>query len=196
MPAEREWDAIARVLVDAYDVDLQNYQTRLVRDLKNTPSGARFVDWAERNRSTFEILLRVVSVAVQRLPRDRGVILDTVRDQLARLPADVRDAVLTDSSTDSGGPARGLLSDREFSQQYEAALEGLSDQDLAFVASLPRERLKEWVLSPARIRPHKLALWRSEVPFGTQVDHLLQRWHDSQVRRGLNPPPLTRDKPQ
>jgi hypothetical protein len=58
--------------------------------------------------------------------------------------------------------------DAEFSRKYEEAISDLSEDDLEFVASLTRDRLNEYVYSPARIRPLKLKKWRED---DTAPDH-------------------------
>jgi hypothetical protein len=184
MAGNEGWEAIARILVDAADVDLQIYQGRLLRELRSTPSGDKIADWATRNRLAFEALLRAVSVAAQRLPKDRGLALDTARDQLARLPVELRRTFMADESSEVTGHRRDLLSDENFKRQYEAALEGLTDDELAYIASLSTERLREWVLSPASIRPHKIALWTKQKPLGAQVDQFLDSWAASAEKRG------------
>ena len=56
--------------------------------------------------------------------------------------------------------------DKEFYRKYEQALEGLSDEDLGQVAKFNPDRLKEWVSSPPKIRPHLLKKWREERTVG------------------------------
>ena len=49
-----------------------------------------------------------------------------------------------------------------FASKYEEAIRDLSEDDVAFVASLSAARLQEYVYSPARIRPFKLHQWRAQ----------------------------------
>lgn len=54
------------------------------------------------------------------------------------------------------------LLDDEFYIRYEQALDGLSEMALAQVAMLDPKKLREWVYSPAKIRPHLLKKWKDE----------------------------------
>lgn len=155
-------DELARILVDAFDVDIQLYMGKALRELRATPSGERLVEWARGNPRTFETLLRALSVVAQQFPGNQSLIQETLRDQLARLPVEIRRATLGDDVQTPVHQAGDILEDPEFVKKYEAALQGLSAEELAFVASLNRSRLREWVLSTAAIRPHKLQMWRTE----------------------------------
>ena len=64
-----------------------------------------------------------------------------------------------DGDADAG---RGSMVFTEaFAAKYEEAIRDLSDDEVAFVASLSAARLQEYVYSPARIRPFKLQQWRA-----------------------------------
>lgn len=167
-----EW--IGKTIIDAFDVDIQIFAGRFLRNLRQTPLGAQFAAWAENNPIAFEVMLRAFSAAVQVAPRNHSVIAEAVRDQAARLPVELRRAILGDEPT---GPSTGSsgypLSDPDFAQRYEHALRGLSEDQLRAVARLSQARLKEWVYSPAAIRPIKLDQWAHEKTAGDQVAQLI-----------------------
>ena len=64
-----------------------------------------------------------------------------------------------------------------FASTYEEAIRDLSEDDVAFVASLSAARLQEYVYSPARIRPFKLHQWRAQdaAPAHELLTTLLER---------------------
>lgn len=147
---------VARTIVDMWDVDLQQWMGRTLAKLRETPTGSSFADWAQANPFMFESLLRVTSAAVRRLPNDDNLIIETVYTQLSRLPVEVKRAV------DSGTPqfvSRQGNNDKEFLDRYEEAVKDLSDEDLAKVVRLDAQRLRQWVDSPSRIRPHLMKKW-------------------------------------
>lgn len=151
---------IARVLVDAFDVDLQLYIGKSLKALRNTSNGQKFADWAESNKLIFEVMLRGISVLVQKLPKDNKTILyETIVQQLERLPVEIRRAVIDDSPTFTNSPLNKNIFDEAFNKKYEQALEGLTDDELLQVAKLNQDNLIEWVNSPAKIRPFLLKKW-------------------------------------
>lgn len=159
MPADRAWNEIARLLVGAFDVDIQHWMGRAFVRLRETPGGASFADWAETNPVVFETLLRVTSAAVRSLPKDDNLLIETVYTQLARLPVEVERAVK------DGTPrfvSRGTRNDDEFFRRYEDAVKDLSDDDLTKVVRLEYQRLHKWVNSPRRVRPHLLKKWAEQ----------------------------------
>jgi hypothetical protein len=159
---------VIRALLDAADVDIQLYSARLIEELKGTQEGRAFADWAACNPATFQAMLRAFSIVVQRNPRDMSALEATVRDQLARLPAEVARTIDEAPSVVSSSPP--LLADREFSRRYEEAVTGLSDSDLKVVAGLAERELRDWVYSPPSVRPHKLAAWGSRKSLWQQFD--------------------------
>jgi sulfite reductase alpha subunit-like flavoprotein len=150
---------IARTLVDAFDVDIQLWMGKALKRLRDTAAGESFARWAEANPMAFEILLRVTSAAVRRLPQDSNLLVDTIYTQLSRLPVEVKRAVEADGVEIT---FRTTQKDDEFFAKYEDALKDLPDESLAEIAQLSRRQLKEWVNSPSRIRAHLLKKWAKE----------------------------------
>ncbi len=56
-----------------------------------------------------------------------------------------------------------------FKQLYEAAIDDLTAEELAEVAALNKTHLREWVMAPAKIRPHLLIRWRNEKSAAEQM---------------------------
>lgn len=156
MPADSVFNEVARTIVDAFDVDIQLWMGRAFGKLRETPVGASFANWAEANTIVFEGLLRVTSALVRRLPNDENLLLETVYTQLSRLPVEVRRAVNSDAPS---FVTRRDKDDEGFFSRYEDAVKDLSDNHLAQVVRLDPHRLREWVNSPARVRPFLLTKW-------------------------------------
>ncbi|MFH0775587.1 MAG: hypothetical protein V2A53_08900 [bacterium] len=156
---------IARFLVDAFDVDMQLYMGKAMRQLKDTPTGMKFVAWAESNPMAFEALLRLISASAQRIPKDKSLLMQAVLDQLGRLPVEIHRSIIEDNN-------ESLLTSQEkiplvaedFRKRYEEALEGLSDELLEQIARLSHSKILEWVNSPAKLRPYLLKKWKEEKP--------------------------------
>jgi hypothetical protein len=150
---------VARTLVDAFDVDIQLWMGKALKKLRETPAGESFANWAETNPMAFEILLRVTSAAVRRLPQDGNLLIDTVYTQLSRLPVEIKRAVDDDGS---GRTFQATRKNGEFFAKYEDAVKDLPDESLAEVARLNHRQLNQWVNSPSRIRPQLLKKWAQE----------------------------------
>lgn len=208
MPAEGTWDVIARLIVGAFDVDIQHWMGNAFVKLRETPVGASFADWAEENQIAFEVLLRCTSALVRQLPNDDNLMMETVYTQLSRLPVEVERAVK------NGVPTFVSTNEKDaesFFEKYQDAIQDLPDEDLARVAALERRRLQEWVNSPARIRPHLLAEWAKQDAgrdkkkessraalkefdhtVATKVRAFNQHLKDQQTEREANEPNLSR----
>jgi hypothetical protein len=152
---------VARTLVDAFDVDIQLWMGKALKKLRDTRAGESFANWAEANQMAFEILLRVTSAAVRRLPQDSNLLLETIYTQLSRLPVEIKRAVDADIYS-SGITFQTARKHDEFFAKYEDAVKDLPDESLAEVARLDHRQLNEWVNSPSRIRPHLLRKWAQE----------------------------------
>ncbi len=150
---------VARTLVDAFDVDIQLWMGKALKKLRGTPAGESFANWAEANQMAFEILLRVTSAAVRRLPQDSNLLIETIYTQLSRLPVEIKRAVDDDGS---GVTFQAARKNGEFFAKYEGAVKDLPDESLAEVARLTHRQLNEWVNSPSRIRLHLLKKWAQE----------------------------------
>jgi hypothetical protein len=159
VPSDTTWSLIARLIVGAFDVDIQHWMGNSFNRLRETDVGTAFAEWAEGNPAAFETLLRVTSAAARQLPKDDNLLMETVYTQLGRLPVEVERAVR------NGAPRFVNTSERDaesFFKKYAGALQDLADEDLAKIAILKRSRLDKWVCSPAPIRPHLLARWSKE----------------------------------
>lgn len=155
---------IARFLVDAFDMDMQLYTGNLMKQLRATEQGERFAAWAETNPIAFKTLLRAISASAQRIPKDDNLLMQAVSDQLGRLPVEIYRAILDGHNIDSSIEVshKNTQSDEDFRKSYENALEGLSDEDLRQIVNLPQAKVREWVNSPAKIRPYLLLKWQKE----------------------------------
>jgi hypothetical protein len=54
------------------------------------------------------------------------------------------------------------MSEDDFQERYERALNGLASDQIEQVAQLEPFRLREWVDSPAKIRPFLLGKWQKQ----------------------------------
>lgn len=159
MQANDTWKTIARLIVGAFDVDIQHWMGKSFVRLRETPTGASFADWAEQNHFAFETLLRGTSALARQLPKDDNLLVETLYTQLARLPVEVERAVK------DGTPnlvSSGTKDEEGFLRKYDDAVKDLSEEDLAKVVRLEGHRVREWVKSPGRVRPHLLAKWAEE----------------------------------
>ncbi len=159
MPSDAALKDVARLIVGGFDVDIQHWMGNAFARLRETPVGASFADWAEENSVAFELLLRGTSALVRQLPKDDSLLVETLYTQLARLPVEVERAVKGNGPIFVNSKAKD---DEGFFRKYEDAVKDLSDDDLAKVAGLDGIRLREWVNSPARVRPHLLAKWADQ----------------------------------
>lgn len=107
---------LTQVIVDAFDVDAQLFVGRVLASLRTSPTGDALARWAADHPRAFNNLLRGVSAAAQRLPRDRSALQDFVRDQLARLPVEVHR-----NFVDAAGPAAAPVSPISLAETADAA---------------------------------------------------------------------------
>lgn len=190
---------ILGVLADAFDVDIQLYMGKVLAKLRQTSWGATFVEWANAHHLLFEMLIRMISVAVQRVPNpDRNIVMSAATDALENLPIELRRAVLGDAPVISSSSSKALPEGDSFFDRYEQALESLSDEELLQVAGLGSTRLKEWVNSPKKIRPALLKKWaegkttKPEDSFSNNakqgIDSMnvsIEKWLD-EIKKGRN----------
>jgi hypothetical protein len=158
MSEQNALNTIARVIIDAFDVDIHIYTIQFLRKLRETSFGIRFATWAENNPTALMNLLRASSVIVQRLPKNDSLVIETITDHLKNLPVDIW--------TVTGGQSSGLppnqAHDTEFRRKYEQAVEGLPQEELAKLAKLRQGKLLEWVNSPPQMRTVLLTAWQHE----------------------------------
>jgi hypothetical protein len=180
--ADKMWHDVARVVVDAFDVDIQLFYSNLLEKFRNTPLGDNVAAYANKNPAAFEAFLRILSVAVQRLPKDHNILTETIADHLQRLPVELRRAMfgnITSSPKGQSSVAVNNTFDDSFNLRYEESLSGLSDEHLRQVASLERSKLNEWVNSPKQLRPFLLDKWKEEAEKGGQGISLFDRLLES-----------------
>ena len=188
---------IPGILVDAFDVDIQLYLGNVLKRIRQTPGGTAFAEWATNHRILFEVIIRLISVAVQRIPNpDKNIVMNAVSDTLKKLPVEIRRAVLGDIPVWGSSPSKGVGENQNFYERYEEALEGLSDEELALVVELDSAKLREWVNSPTKIRPFLLKKLAEEEPqqekrsvsakAKAQIDSLntsIEKWVDD-IKKG------------
>ena len=151
---DTKYKKIAKLFVDAFDVDVQIYMSELLKQLKSTPTGVNFATWAEENPTKFRNLIRTISVTIQQIPITDNLLVDKITNHLARLPIELDRAVNYEPIS-----TNKELNMEDFNKKYEEALEGLSDEQLEQVANLDQKQLKEWINSPVKIRPFLLKKW-------------------------------------
>lgn len=178
MPRDDYLDQIVRLFVDAFDVDMQLFAARAMSQLRNTAYGNQLAEWAQTHPVQFEARLRAASVAAQRQPGNRGVVTDAVRDQLARLPVEIRRVFLTgDGAPPDAVAAPSVASSssesaESFRARFEHAVEGMTDAELAIVARLTAAQKRELVDAPARLRPHLLTKFAEQTTLGLKLAKL------------------------
>jgi hypothetical protein len=158
---------IARTILDAADVDLQLFGSRAIENLRRTPGGDSFADWAQHHPVAFHTFVRFASIAIQRLPTNSSLLVETIRDQLARLPAEI---------VKSFGSAHPLSSSTR-ERGKGTKLRGLKREDAELIqaAQAPPELLELWMNAQEGERPLLMAQWISEgkvplVEFEPDVD--------------------------
>ncbi len=161
-------ESLSRILIDSFDVDVQVYMDRVLEQLARTSSGRAVAEWATENAQTFQMLLRLLSVAVQRVPDSQHPWVDAGVRNLKRLPISIHRTVFNPGSSlfaSKGAPEMPSSSDSkedsQFAARFEDAVERATEDELAQVASLTAQQVQEWALSPEKLRPHLLNKWSS-----------------------------------
>lgn len=174
----------AVLLVDAFDVDVQLFQGRVLQNISSLPMGNQFTTWARANPQKFDTFLRLVSAAVQRLPQDHNLAISLLADQLRRFPVELRRAIIGDNISHAGAnsqqPVSGatIQDHSDFNAKYEEAVQDLAEEDLMFLAGLDKNRLSEWVHAPAKIRPVFLKKWRNESGQDSTLSGLTRKYKE------------------
>jgi hypothetical protein len=161
---EKIWSNIAEVLLDFFDVDIQLSYVRIIEKLKDTPNGERLSAWARANPMPFEALIRLLSMAVNKVPKNKNILTQTIADHIRRLPREIRGSLLgysNGSNHHQTGSNKTIPTDEAFQKRYSDALEGLSEDELVQIIGLNRNQLIEWVNTPKQLRPHLLKKWRN-----------------------------------
>lgn len=162
MTSEERLRQLAQIIIGALDVDMQLLQGKLLAELRDTPYGEDFAEWARQNPVIFETFVHGLSALAQRTPRDGSLLRETVVNQLRHLPAEFHRAVFDETEISR------VMDDEAFQQKYSEAVKGLPDENLSKVARLNRRQLQEWVNSPKEIRPHLLQKW-DEAPSRSEI---------------------------
>src|SRR5579883_2023454 len=92
-------ESLSRILIDSFDVDVQVYMDRVLEQLARTSSGRAVAEWATENAQTFQMLLRLLSVAVQRVPDSQHPWVDAGVRNLKRLPISIHRTVFNPGSS-------------------------------------------------------------------------------------------------
>jgi hypothetical protein len=145
----------ARTILDALDVDFQVFSARAIRGLRRSPTGTALAIWAEEHPMMFGTLLRFVSVVAQRFHDNNSLIISTIADQLARMPAEFKMAFGDSRSPEPGEPGK---------ERKTIHLKNMTRQDaeLLQAAQAPPELLSEWLSASETDRPFLMAGWISE----------------------------------
>lgn len=168
MTTDNKINELAQILIDAFDIDIQLFQNRLLQNIVNTQMGNRLSSWSRSNPQMFDMLLRFASVAIQRLPKDKNLPTSFIVYQMKRFPFDLRRAVFGDLlHLDVEGFSQpkylfSTQSDQEFNSRYEEAIKDLSEDDLMLITGLNKRELIRWVNSPERIRSILIKKWRNK----------------------------------
>jgi hypothetical protein len=159
-------ESLSRILIDSFDIDIQVYMERALERLALSPGGRPAAQWARENPQTFQMLLRLLSVAVQRVPNSQNVWVDGGLRNLKRLPMSIHHTVFNQGpfaiSASEGVPPMLDSVDNKFLERFEAAVEGAAEGELAQISTLTPEQLQKWVMSPERLRPHLLQQWAGQ----------------------------------
>jgi hypothetical protein len=123
MPTESAPHRLARLLADAFDVDIQVFTEQALARLRETPAGTQLAAWASANRPGFEALIRIASVVARRVPRDRGIVSDAIADALSRLPVQFRRAFVEQVNPRSLIPPEGPRSVADFELMQASCLD-------------------------------------------------------------------------
>jgi len=153
---EKIWSNIAEVLLDFFDVDIQLSYVRIIEKLKDTPNGERLSAWARANPMPFEALIRLLSMAVNKVPKNKNILTQTIADHIRRLPREIRGSLLgysNGSNHHQTASNKTIPTDEAFQKRYSDALEGLSEDELVQIIGLNRNQLIEWVNTPKQLRP-------------------------------------------
>lgn len=84
-----ELNKIAKLFIESFDMDIQIFLKNIYNKLGQTNTGENIIIWAKSNPKKFNVILHLISIAIQRIPETNSILLITVKNQLRRLPAEV-----------------------------------------------------------------------------------------------------------
>lgn len=157
--SENDVTKIIKIIIDAFDVDIQLYTAKVLKRLRQSDVGFHFAEWAESNPVVFESSLRVFSTAIQQLPKNGSIAMETLSDHLRRFPVELRRATIEDVNDVIEEPSLKNDVHGKFKKNYEEAVASISEEERLIVASLSHNRLVHWVNSPEAIRSALLSHW-------------------------------------
>lgn len=83
-----ELNKIASIFISAFDMDIQRYLKKIIVELNKTKNGQLIAQWAKSNPGKFNVILHLISIAIQRIPNG-NLLLSIVKSQLLRLPSEI-----------------------------------------------------------------------------------------------------------
>ncbi len=135
-----DFKSIARVFIEAFDMDIQIFLKNVLARLGETQVGHNIKKWSRSNPIQFNVLLRVISFSIQHIPqKNNNILLSTVKSQLTRLPAAVT----------------GLIDEPE----EEAFLNQDADNQDSFILSDGVGTLKGWTMANSDPMKPKTSLY-------------------------------------
>ena len=153
---------ISKLIIDAFDMDIQMFSSQAISNLHESPVGYQFANWAKKNPKKFEALLRSLSVFIRQLPKNNKFLPEIIFEQLTRLPLELRRGIKQDGYEHQKlylypeENMKLLFNEEKFTDEYATALECMSEDQLKSIASLKKKHLIEWVSTPSQLRPYKL----------------------------------------
>jgi hypothetical protein len=117
------WRGLAQILIDAADVDIRTFQSKLVSSVRNRPAGRNLAFWAQDNPAGFEVLVHGLSIAAKQLGRNirnKGMVSELLADQLSHLPYEFRQAF---TGRDVGRLNQEMISAAEIEPEAEELIE-------------------------------------------------------------------------
>lgn len=132
---------IAKLVIDAFDLDIHIYMANVLKQAKGTEAGIAFSSWAADHPSLFESLLRVFSSLIQQLPSNDNILTETIYDHLQRLPFEIW-RVTTSEKPDQA----------DVENQYKEVVSGLRDEEKFMASVVPLEDLEDLASASANNR--------------------------------------------
>lgn len=180
----RSEEDLARLLIDAFSVDIEVYATKVLVGLRNTGSGDRLAAWARDNPGAFKGLLRTLAVAIGQAGQrqQQSVLLEVALRILRRAPSDIRLLWLEAEPQPYGTPPVNKTVADDFHARLEDALRSLDQDSVGRIARLNRARQREYLDAPVAMRRHLLDKWSAPSQLSetrTQINRLFDSRYES-----------------
>ncbi len=95
-------DGLFQILIDAFRVDVTQFQSELIRRSSETPEGQRLRDWARENPVAFGAFVRILSVLIKRISRATRPaegLKELLLDQLEYFPVELQRILVSEPRT-------------------------------------------------------------------------------------------------